>query len=485
MPTQRASDYLLDTPRWPYSNALAAAWSEFVNLVDRELEQVPLIPVAERLGQAVVGGKAAESSFAALLVAGQSVSNQLKRDQSAVERLVSQLTVHVRGLDQTALAVLLRARFADKSGIDARRQTTAAMNDLASRLIGSAPGGVRSQIIAGWLYAAPYLAVDPKAHAALVYERLAIDPRTGLAYDFLPLQFNAQFPYRVSDGPRDDAFLAACISEANRRLAAAGNDERKKTDSVIQSLDFLLHFRSPTDEWDGETTARLLTDRLRQYYVGDTARALDIPEPSVGFFGAVTPAYYSPVTPAMILTNIVRITGAIPDFARNGPPAAAEGLRLWKQLQSSDDFNGVQKMERHKTALASLLEVVPYESLAIVLAPEIPTLYLGQRLHYVVMPATSMLQQQRGAPTPVVDPLLLLAVLTDLCGQTEGQDEHFAKIIAEPHPPGDMLTIAEHLTDILTGPTAIKPIAHNLLQRILMRSQNAKLREAVAKIDPE
>lgn len=489
MPAQAASDYYLNSTRWPYSTALGSAWKTFLDLVDRELRQVPAIPVAERLGQAIAGGNASECSFAALLVACQSVGNQLKRDPSAVERLVAQLTVDVRGLDRTALAVLLRARFADKSGIDAQRQTTAAMNDLASRLLDSAAGDLRSRMIAAWLYVAPYIDVDPKARAALVYERLAVNPRTGFAYDFLPMQFHFRFPYRVTDRPQDDSFLAACISEANRRLAAAGKDERT-IDTIIQSFDYLLRFRLPTDQWDVETTARLLTDRLRQYYSGDAAGTIAVPEPAAGvpsgFFPASMPAYYAPVTPAMILTNIVRITGAIPDFARSGPPAVTDRLLLWKQLQSSTDGADFQKMERQKAALASLLEIAPYETLAIALAPEIHAFFLPQRLNYVIMPANPMMQQQGGAPP--VDPLLLLAVLTDLCGQDDVQDGHFAKIIAEsddPVQPGQILTIAQHLTDILTGPTALKPIAHELLQKMLKRSQNGRLGEAVLKVDPE
>src|SRR5204862_1901429 len=96
MPTQRASAYLLDTVRWPYSNALGSAWGAFLDLVDRELAQVPAMAVAERLGKTIVVGKAAESSFAALLIAGLSVGKYLKRDTRAVNRRVWILPGDVR-----------------------------------------------------------------------------------------------------------------------------------------------------------------------------------------------------------------------------------------------------------------------------------------------------------------------------------------------------------------------------------------------------
>ncbi|HEY3969176.1 MAG TPA: protein kinase [Planctomycetaceae bacterium] len=476
LPGGPISAFFLDGSRWHYSAALGSEWQGFLDLVDRDLAQIPATRLAENLGQRIATGRPAESAFAALLVGGKLNSYHFRQDVSAVARLVTQLNVDHRGIDQTALAVLLQAKFSDQAGVDAQLQITGAMNALASRLVDSPQGTARMRMIAAWLHAAPILDVDPKIHAVLAYERLAIDPRTGLAEDFLPKQFDAEYPYRAAERSQDDRLLAAYVSKANRRLAATGQDQRA-IDAVIQSLNDPLRSRLPTDSWDVETTARLLTDRLRQFYAGDAAEEVDMPEPSTGIPGC------PPVTPAMIITNIVRITGAIPDFAHAGPPAVAERLRLWKQLQASIDLNDGKKMERHRAALASLLEIAPYESLEVVLAPNVPSLYVMHRMYYIVNPNTRAAQQNGNAP--LVDPLLLLAILADLCGHNDIQDEHFAKIIADSNPPGQMLTIALHLNDILTGPTAIKPIAHDLLQKIRMRSQNGKLREAVQKIDPQ
>jgi serine/threonine protein kinase len=476
LPGGSMSAFFLDGSRWHYSPALGSEWQGFLDLVDRDLAQIAARRLAENLGQRIAAGRPAESAFAALLVGGKLIGYHVKRDVTAVALLVAQLKVDHRGIDQTALAVLLQARFADRAGVDAQPQITGAMNALGSRLIDSPQGKSHTRMIAAWLNAAPILDVDPKIHAVLAYERLAIDPRTGLAEDFLPKQIDVEHPYRAAVRSHDDRLLAAYVSEANRRLAATGQDQRT-IDAVIQSLDDPLRSRLPTDSWDVETTARLLADRLRQFYAGDAAIEDDKPETLGGI--TVSP----PVTPAMILTNIVRITGTIPDFAHAGPPAVAERLRLWKQLQSSPDINDGNKMERHRAALASLLEIAPYESLEVVLAPEVSSLDVTHRIYSIMNPNPRAMRQNPSARP--VDPLLLLAILADLCGHNDSQDEHFATIIADPDPPGQTLTIALRLNDILTGPTAIKPIAHDLLQKIRMRSQNGKLREAVQKIDPQ
>ena len=476
MPGWSASASLMNAARWRYSNSLDFAWRGFLELADRELAKVPAGRLADNLGQRIAGGKPSESSFAALLAGGNLISNHIKRDAPAVKKLLSHLSIEIRGLDQTALAVLLRVRFADRADVDAERKNATAMNDLASRLVGSAPGRVRSQMIAAWLFAAPGWPVDAKLHAALVCERLVTNPRQVLVDAFKPKDFEAKFPYRAGDRPNDDPFLAAFVAEANRRLNEAGGADRKM-DPVVQSLDYVLRSRLPTDEWDVETTARLLTDRLRQWYVPDAEKTGDPIESAAPLSDVAT------VWPEILLTNIVRITGTVPEFARSGPPVAAERLRLWKQLQSSTDMEDGNKMQRHVAALASLLEISPYESLAIALAPRVPSLYMQDRIYYIENPVTRIMRHQDGGPP--VDPLLLLAVLADLCGKDDSQDEHFSKIIAVVNSPGQMLTITQHLTDILTGPTALKPIAHDLLQKIRNRTQNAKLREAVAKVDPE
>ena len=113
-------------------------------------------------------------------------------------------------------------------------------------------------------------------------------------------------------------FLTAWVNVVNEYLtvhpdlqAVPGNIE------IIRSIETASRVYFDTDDWDMETTAKLWTEILRRHY---DARLMGVGEP----MNAETINWM----PAIVLDPIVRITGGLPDFVRNGRPPSEAVLRI-------------------------------------------------------------------------------------------------------------------------------------------------------------
>src|SRR5262249_1856835 len=126
--------------------------------------------------------------------------------------------------------------------------------------------------------------------------------------------------------------------------------------------------------------------------------------------------------PRTLLLNMLRINGSIPEFARAVPPAATEAVEQWKQNLSTRSEGGF----RDPGDMFSAMEMAPYEALRLALAP----MSVPNRRN---SPSGKFETAVRGSgmgrvnpPSVFFDTLFALAVVADLSGQSEAQDEVLA-----------------------------------------------------------
>jgi hypothetical protein len=267
-------------------------------------------------------------------------------------------------------------------------------------------------------------------------------------------------------------FLGSWISVVNHYLQEHRHAvPDRTTEAIVQSLDYALRLHFSDDDWDVETTAALLTERLREYYTSQSAPPAD------------EVAYETPTTsPAMLLTQIARINGKIPDFVRERRPRAEEAtdkLAAFERMLSE----GVSRQQFYRDIekIESLIEVAPYH--AIKLAVGENNLKEGiDVLELLDAIASPKVRRSTGHESlPPTDPMLLLAVLADLVGQGESQDDRIAGIFGQRHPSRIM---RRHINDILSGPWAMRKVVHDLLKQMADRSKSARLTGEIRRLDP-
>ncbi len=121
---------------------------------------------------------------------------------------------------------------------------------------------------------------------------------------------------------------------------------------VIGPVGWVLNSYSDGDDWPAEKTAALLTEQLRGFYTDDSKETTD------GNWRHRVPA-----DPATLLTEIVAITGKIPDFVRKGhpkPASVAARLKRLEALLKAGKTNPIDLAEDH-AHLAGLIGLAPYE----------------------------------------------------------------------------------------------------------------------------
>lgn len=407
---------------------------------------------------AVTNSDAPVSAFAASLILEPGIGRAILRDPAAVRSVIDRLDDAIEEFERQAFSTLVAAWLYEGAADQDRQKVVTRMNDLAERLLEDPNSELHAEVADAWVAVTQRIhlhrisdestlsasAVDPALAARIVYQRL-------IATDFtLYLWFEAQtfdwrHPYRTT-GPiklRRNAsfFLHEWISLVNHRLADETIDAGKYS-AILWSLHPVLRSRMPDDPWDVNTTAELLTERLRRTWMGEEtlpSSASDTPSLTVS-----------------VLLGIVRIQGSVPDFVRSAPP----GMDAWEQLLATDIWQRLRSVNESsrstvlysETELRPLGEIAPYQAVQWAVSQQ----DVGLRPWEVL----SLLwgadgPHHRGNP----DALLLLSICAELIGEDEETDRRIRGILAaEP--------VFTNLRDILAGNTALRPIVRHLLMKI-------------------
>jgi hypothetical protein len=216
-----------------------------------------------------------------------------------------------------------------------------------------------------------------------------------------------------------------------------------------------------------------------------------------------------PATPALLLTQIVRITGKIPEFVLNGTPRAKDvraRFEYFKSFLASD-----RQLQRGDldAPIRGLFECMPLEVVKASLGdtkaqaewqvPYTPRLILFDTSNDEELWDPRSMRSLRVRPLveTTVDPLLLLALLTHLTGESEAQDLKIAALIGEEayfppvarvfggqEQPPAAAGMRRHLKFLLTSPMKARHHARRMLDEMAVKAKSQTLKDAIKAITP-
>jgi serine/threonine protein kinase len=482
-------------PRWPLNGTekdLYQAYATFQRHLNDSVRTIPAELLADGLGRALHEDRGPLGALAASLL-GDDASSAINRDRDASQVVLRDLDVPLTGVDWSALCLIVRSRFLRQATPEQRQQIIALVIKLGVWLredsAKATAESMRTVLLS--VYGMPTAENYPpdlrRTLAGLIlagalttrgFERRYLQPLGGRPAPLFGTESAASFR------ANKQFFLDQWLSVVNdylekHRAPPYGRDDLW----VIQSLDLVLKSYCDGDDWPAEKTAALLSEELRGYYTDDPKKTTDSKWHDL-----------VPADPATLLTDIVAITGKIPDFVRKGypkPASVAVRLKRLEALAKAGQTNPVTLAE-DRTQLAGLIALAPYEviKLAVSLAPatQAPSNRKQVDIDFwqpaQILSGTSSSQPEswnNGGWTEPIDPRLLLAMLADLAGQNPTQDKRIAGLFINPNMKSGFWI---PLQDLLAGPLKARETARRQLQNMAATAKSPDLVNAIRDLDP-
>ncbi len=289
--------------------------------------------LADELSAAVRSGPSPRGAFAASLLRGAAHS-VIAEDREASRGIFRQLDVPVTGVDWTALCLIVRLNYDQDDWLGQIESLISAINQLGDglRAAGDSPTTnlMRSDLL-GVLKSEPKGGWPPsvqKTTARLILDSVVRDDRR--LYEFVNFSTgggNTTYGPKVAAERRRDfgRWFAPALAAANECLRQhMAPPYRFAARDVVGWMHLPLVLYSNGDSWPAEETAALLTQQLRAYYSSDAQGTTDQSAENL-----------LPASPSAMLTDIVRVTGEIPDFVKTGYPRSRAVAATRQQLESA------------------------------------------------------------------------------------------------------------------------------------------------------
>jgi hypothetical protein len=456
------------------------AFSRFQDLVNQDIHTIPAGLLADDLSVAARSGPSARGAFAASLLRGPAHS-VIAESPEASKVVSNQLDVPLKGLDWTALCLIVRLNYVQNDSSAQIRPLTEAIDHLVDRLraaaVSQTTNAMRSDLL-GVLKSEPPEGWPPsvqKTMAELILDLIVREHRRVDEFLSFPAVQWTRFydPGVVAERRRlVGRLLGPWLTVANGYLkqhTAAPYDVAER--QVVAWMYLPLTLYSDGDSWRADETAALLTQQLRAYYSDDPRGTTNQSVEEL-----------LPSTPSELLTDIVRVTGEIPDFVKTGFPRSrtvATTRQRFENAVKSRDLRPVQlrSMEQDPSLLSganqnSLAVDDPYGvvKLAVELAPA------GRPKKFEEWFSAQSLLRITTLESSDIDPLLYIAVLTDLAGRNPAWDDNVAELVKNWQPGTDTRVGLEYL---VAGHTKASGHARRLLKAFAAKAKSPKLADAL------
>jgi hypothetical protein len=440
------------------------------------------------LSQAMVEGPDPRGAFAVSLLRS-AASSVIGKDREASQIVLREPDVLLRGrTNWSTLRLLVQARYLNYASAE---QTTKIVSPLLNEL------GVKMQkppatITDGRLWD-EFLAVlrypDSGEWSPTLQKRAASLILDGMVRWRSP-SFAAEF--RVAALPPYDKQFVVAVREQTRRVLdqwlAVVNPYLEKhlappyepaVRQVVQSVGLVLGVYSDGDNWPANKTVALLSEQLQAYY---TDNPQELTDQSAGDL--------LPASPAALLTQIVWSTGEIPGFVRRGQPkpkSVEAKLKGFETLVTGGPAGAAQYRD-NDSQFRGLINEAPYEVIKSAVA-ERKASKISKAVPNPIVPDNpeGLLNATSGWPQTSVsdggtpaDPLLLLAVLADVSGQSQHRDERIATLLTSKATKD---RLQGFLKRIFSGRLKAREHARRLLQKMARDTKSADLVNAIRDLD--
>ncbi len=242
--------------------------------------------------------------------------------------------------------------------------------------------------------------------------------------------------------------------------------------SAVQSLEYVLRSWFAGDQWPLQKTAEVLAAALAED-LSAPARA-DGDDP------------LGVETQTVVLRQLARLTMQIPDAVADSIPRSQKTRDKLALLNDMLSHRANDRwVSQEHVRLAGLLEEAPFHAIrAIMQAESDKDSATVEKWLYAVSSPAAYDAHQSSPPEhvrPPLDPVLMLAILRKLTGDSERTDARIARVVADPHP---RLLFPRHIDDVLSGRWAFRELAHDALLEMAAGTKCVELRTQIEKLDP-
>jgi hypothetical protein len=420
-------------------------------------------------------------------------TSPIQSDPAAQESLLATLDIPLKGLDRSAICLLIRARYARQATREQRRSILEGLTQLAARLRDAPADNLQNQMrgclvnLARYLQGPDWPPELSKALAQMILKDIIERPGDVSRYFPFTLHVTGSLPpygssYVAEIREQMQPYLASWVEVASQYL-----EEHRDAPadagvfSVVSSLEMVLRVYSEGDNWPVEKTAALLTNLLRALYYTDPAdKAAGEPADT-----RLVPG------PTVLLTQIARITGRIPECVRTGHPSSESTIerltKLEKCLNSPAEF---PKLFDDENTLPNLFGEAPYETTRLCVAEnKLPAAVMGNRSARLTSPASVLytifmrMSPQNHPRAASTDPLLVLVILAELTGEREAEDARIATLFNDGMDSAKVFR--KRVEELLASSLNVRGIALRSLEKMAANSKNNELTEAVRRLIPE
>jgi hypothetical protein len=241
--------------------------------------------------------------------------------------------------------------------------------------------------------------------------------------------------------------------------------------SAVQSLEYVLRSWFAGDPWPLQKTEDLLAAALAE---DESSFPPDLDDP------------LAVETRAVVLRQLARLTMQIPEGVARSIPRSQktrDKLALLNDLLSHRA--NARWVSQEQIRLAGLLNEAPFHAVRAIMQAESrkDSASIEHWLYAVSSPAAYDAYQSSPPQhvRPPLDPLLMLAILRKLTGNSEHTDARIAGVFANPHPS---LLFPRHIDDVLSGRWAFREMAHDALLEMATKTNFVELRTLIEKLDP-
>ncbi|MCA9262857.1 MAG: serine/threonine protein kinase [Planctomycetales bacterium] len=457
----------LQLPDWSAHHKEAnARWPSFLSLASAQLQAIPPCTLATYLTHSAQAGEADEAYFS-LAITLSSMATHLRDDPSAVDQIVS----HLKREDPTwtEFGLFARSSYVNEASTAAQEIYFDDMRQAGRQLAGRPATSFANY----WIELATKFETDAALIARVQLQVLLADQESAMRrYFHTRWMKNGEFAYphewmkqaNKLGGPVWDHW----VSVVNEYLT---NHQEDTHDSavVLKSLDMVLRARESSDDWPVEELAKHLTERLRIRYAE---------EPSQEAGQEWHTSSHD------LLKYILFCGGDLPEFVLSQHPLVANpellaDYRRWVSRKTVDE--GVDDGERFKDLIAQ----APVATIRIAIQAETDS------VSRAIETASSLGLGTNGSPPPV-EPLLLLAVATELTGMDDRDDARISALFVRTrggsagfgqprdlYGPSDYFFV-RHIHDAVKyRPFAIREIVEKWLLRIRTRAKSDEMKQGI------
>ena len=495
---QRADPSANGAYLWTLSGSgvnLSAAHNMMTVELHRIIETIDGRMLAKELSSAIVDGSDARAAFAYALLNGPA-QTKIGKSEAATRIVLEDLDTPLTGIDRSALCLLKRIRLSNSATSEERTDLTGQLEQLIPMLIERQPDAdTFGNAIVGWLTYVdgvtgkfPAWSVeDPRIARAMarliLHEIVDHGGREFLGSPFVVNRSTSAYDQRVLDEQRRHygPALAGWPSVANSYFEKHDSAQYSTAEArVFNGLCQSIAFYSDGDDWPVDRTAEILTEQLRAAYTDDPQQT--VAQPVLELL---------PASPATMLAQIVAITGEIPDFVKTGSPRSAEVVRKLAVLdQVLTGRESPEGIELGFGQMAGIAQDAPCEFIrhvienaeAIEFPGDVTRVRLGANMHSTVAGTLQSIGERGDRDQRFIDPLLILAMLSDLAGTNEQTDVRIASV-----PNAIMLgaTFADHIRNLLASRLQSRRHAKRMLREMAGKTESQPLLDMIKSIDPE